>query len=590
MTARRGADSVAESRAELAVQGPWAPGPVAEGVLALATLLLTLHSGAAPWRRALGSELGEADNHLWMWWRASRWLVGQRGPWTDLPVGEALPLMDPAHLPPYLLGAVIDPVVGWNLVAAWAVLLAMAGGRLLGRELGGPQAGPLAGTVAMVACGASPFLAGVIDFGITEAWGLGWLGLHAGLLLRFLRTGRTRDALLAGLCLGALALTGAYAALFGLVAEVGLLLWALSRGGARRLPGLLGQGLLALLMALPLAWVTAGAAPAWQGRFHAPSPVPPPPRPDWRELPVFGTDLLNLLLPSWERVDPSKAVYLGLPVLLLAAWGLLRRPRQVGPLLLIALPLLLLALGPWPAVAGRPLGLPGPAFLLARVPALQGLSHWHRAVGLAVPLLAAAAGLGAASLGPRLRAPAAGALCGLLLLDGLLLGQTPWPRRSHPVDAPAVLLAAAALAPAQGPRGVIQIPFDNGRAMFSAEPARLYDRWQVHHGLPRAESYESRDSLLARSPLVAGWQAATGLPLTLPPEQRPPPAMRDRPPLTEPAAVVQEVRQLRAWGYGFVVLHPGRAPDAAAARAAVEAALGSGIEVEGEVLWTLPEG
>ena len=55
----------------------------------------------------------------------------------------------------------------------------------------------------MVATACSPFLAGMIEFGITEAWPVGWLALHAAALLRFGRTGAARDAALAGATLAA---------------------------------------------------------------------------------------------------------------------------------------------------------------------------------------------------------------------------------------------------------------------------------------------------------------------------------------------------------------------------------------------------
>jgi len=548
-------------------------------LLALLVLALSLWPAGNPLRLALGSELGEADNHLWMFWRAQQGLAGRPGPWTNLPEPSSLLLMDPANLPVYLLGAWLDPVVGWNLLAAFSVGLALLGGYRLGAEVGGPAAA----TPTMLALGCTPFLSGVIDLGITEAWGLGWLALHAAFLLRLARLGRALDALGAGLCLGALALTGWYAALFGLVAEAGLLAWATSRGGLRRLPLLLAQGALAALLVLPQLLATRQAPAHWAGRVRPPSPQAPPPRADWDTMYIQGADLLAFLKPSLGSVDPSLSVYLGPVLALLCLLGLARRPRLAAPALAVAAPLLLLALGHWPSLAGRPFGPWGPAAWLAQaVPALQGISHWHRAVGAAAPFLALAAGLGLASLpSPRLRL----VLGGLLLGDALLLSHTAWPRRVHPVEAPAVLMELAAR-PERG--GIIQIPFDNGRPMFSSEPARLYDRWQVRHGRPRAESYEEVDALLVRSPLVAGWQAASGLPWTLPPEQLPPRRVREQAPLTEPGQVQAEVEALVASGYAFVVLHTARAPQAEQAAAAISAALGPGTTVGDDSYWPLP--
>jgi len=591
MSTRRLLGRHQENTAERPLQGHWSASsePVRDVALfvAIVTIVTTLARTALPWRGALGSPLGETDNHLWMLWRAARLLAGQAGPWSNLPVGDPIPLMDPANLPPFLAGAWLDPVLGWNLLALWCVGLALAGGYLLGRELAGPRGA----VVAMVATGAAPFLGGVLDFGITEAWGLGWLALHAALLLRFSREGRARDALGAGLCLGALALTGWYQALFGLVAELGLVAWALARGGPRRLPGLLLQGLLALLLVLPSFLKLRTQQGLWAGRWHPPAGGPPSWRPDWHALPIGGTDLLNLVLPSLHTQAPSKAVYLGLVVVLLVLVGLLRRPRVAGPCLALALPFLLLALGPWPTVAGHALGLPGPARgLVQALPSLGALSHWYRAVGAAVPFVAAAAGVGAESLLRGRGRAALLALAGLVLVDGLALSQTPWPRPVVEAALPASLTRAAELAAAADPaaaRGVIELPFDNGRAPFSTEPARTYDRWQVRHGLPRSESYEACDALLVNSPLVAGWQAATGLPDRLPPEQRPPFGMRALPPLVDPAAVTAECARLQRWGYRFVVLHSDRAPQPERAAAAVTAALGPGSPVGDDMLWEL---
>ncbi|RME24463.1 MAG: hypothetical protein D6798_11205, partial [Deltaproteobacteria bacterium] len=205
-------------------------------VASLACALVVTWPGGAPWRLAVGHPLGEADNHRWMWWRAAAVLSGDPGPWANLPVGEALPVMDPANLLLYLPAGLLDPVVGWNLAALLLVALSGLGARALAWELGARDGA----MIALVAGCCSPFLAGVLDFGITESWGIGWLALHAAWLLRYARTGRPAAGGLAGIFLGACALTGWYQALFTLVVEVPLVLWALRRGGLRRLPGLLG--------------------------------------------------------------------------------------------------------------------------------------------------------------------------------------------------------------------------------------------------------------------------------------------------------------------------------------------------------------
>ncbi|MCB9777823.1 MAG: hypothetical protein H6742_04605 [Alphaproteobacteria bacterium] len=557
---------------------------------ALATAGVVLWTGRAPWSAAVGSPLGEADNHLWMYARATRTLLGADAPWANLPDGVPIPLMDPVNLPLYLLGAAAGPQAGWNLAALLLVALSGLSAFALSRELGADRGA----FVALVAGSAAPALAGVVDFGLTEAWGVGWLGLHAALLLRFGRDGRWPSALGAGLCLALAALQGWYQALFCLVVEPVLVLACLGRGGGRRIPGIVAQGLLALAATLPAFLGLRDAQALWSGRWHAPPVSPPPFRPDWTTLPIGGADLLTLFRPALETVAPSKAVYLGVVVLALCALGLVLRRRGVALLLLCAGLLLALALGPWPTSAGRPLGVPGPAMALLRLfPDLQGLSHWHRAVVAAVPFLAAAAGLGAdgllGRLRPGLQRVAVPALALLVLADGLLLSVTPWPRPSIPREVPDSLLALrdeAASLPPDASRGVVQLPFDNGRLPFSDEPARRYDRWQVLHGLPRSESYESVDALLDRSRLVAGWQEATGQRSTLPPEQRP--RLRNAPVLDDADTVAIEVQRLQDWGYRWVVLHRDRTPTPDRAEEAVTAALGPPRVHGDDRVWRLP--
>jgi len=586
VTPERNQASLQESTAGTLVQADWAVAGDRAGLraaaLALCCALLATWTGAVPWRDALGHPLGEADNHRWMWWRAVAELSGHSGPWANLPVGEPLPVMDPANLVFYLPGAMFDPVLGWNIAALLLVALSGVGAWALAVELGAGEGAPVA--VAAGAC--SPFLAGVLDFGITESWGVGWLALHTALLLRFGRTGRLAAALGAGLCLGAVGLSGWYQALFGLMVELPLVVWAVRRGGALRLPGLLGQGGLGLAMTLPSFLAFLEQRGLWAHRFvYAVAPSPPPPRPDWAHLPILGTDLLNLVLPRLDADAPSKAAYLSLAVLALVALGLWRRPSRVGALLAIAALPLLLALGPWPTVAGSPVGLLGPAGWLQRLdPDLLAVSHWYRAVGAAIPFLAAAAAIGAAGLSPRWRRVAVA----VVIADGLLLGPTAWPRHRITDDTPPLLLELAARVADDAPRGVVQLPFDNGRRMFSTEPARSYDRWQIRHGLPRSESYEGGDAVLARSDLVAGWQEATGLASTLPPEQRT--DRRVAGPLTDPARVAAELARLRGWGYRFVVLHRDRAPEPDAAEAAIQAVLGPGERVGDSVAWELSSG
>ena len=534
---------------------------------ALGTCLAVLWPDGSVIMGILGDPLGETDNHWWMLWRSGQELLGGAELLANAPVGVPIPLMDPINLPIFLLGSGFGPIIGWNLLAFASVGIAAWGGYRLAREVAGPRAA----LIGLVGTGGAPFLAGVIDFGITESWPIGLMALHAAALLRHARLGDRKDALLAGLCLGAVGLSGWYHAFFVLLLEAMLVPWLWWR---TRRPLLWGQGLIGFVMVLP-AWLRfQQARELWAGRWLAPSPGPPGPRPDWADLPVFGTDLLTFLLPRWSTVHPSKAVYLGILLCSLVLVGLLSRRRASAGMLLLAAPFLVLALGHWPTLAGKALGMPGPAWLLSTwLPSFRGLSHWHRAVGAAVPFLAAAAAAGVESR-PRL-VRLAPLLSVLILVDGIAFAPTAWPRTTIDPTPPASLRSIP------GEAGMVLIPFDNDREPFSQEPARIYNRWQVMLGRPLSESYEGVDALLARSRLVAAAQTACWPHSTLPPYYEPPPEMREVAPLEDPEEIAHEREQLRAWGYEWIVVLRDRCRVPARALPALESMLGPGERLEG---------
>lgn len=545
--------------------------PTEPGIGALvgwAALTTALVLWPARWGEPLGNTLGEAPNHLWMFWRELA-----RAP-SNLPDGVPIPLMDPVHLPVYALGALGGPVAGWWGLAVFNVLLAGAGAAALASRFTGRGGALLAG----VACASAPSLAGVLDFGITEAWPVGWFGLHLAALHRYAEEGRRRDAVAAGVFLGAIGLSGWYHALMGLVVDALWVPWLLWR---TRRAGLVLQGLIGLGMTVPALVVYLERRALWAPRLRLPSPGPPPDRPNWLELPVFGADALTFITPTTIPVHPSKATYLGLVVLILAGLGLRRREGRW--LWAPAGALLVLALGHWPSVGGAALGVPGPAQLLVRAaPALAGISHWHRMVGPTAVLLAAAAAVGA---GPLLRRwPAlVHLLCALVLAEGVAVGPTAWPRETFSVEAPASLSALV------GEGGLIQLPFDNGRRNFSSEPARLYQRWQIGHGRAISENYEGVDALLDRSVLVAALDQACSVINTQPPYYQPAPQMRGVDPPGDGLRRA-ELQALRRWGYAWVVLHRSRCQTPVKAIHLLERMLGPRLDLPGgDAAWRLPD-
>ncbi|MEC7242757.1 MAG: hypothetical protein VXW32_16105 [Myxococcota bacterium] len=438
-----------------------------------------------------GHAQGEASNHLWMFWRA-----GEAGVVANYPMGLPIPLMDPINLPIYRALAWVHPALGYNAVWCFNLALAFTGAVFLARVMGVAHRASL---VAGVACAFSPFLSGLGSFGITESWGIGWLGFHCGFLIRYGQERRRVDLLAAGLTLAAFLWTGWYSAVFAVVTECCLAVTLLRR---RQLNfGFVLQGGLASLLVLPRLVSFWGDRGFWSGRWDgAPAPL------DgqweaWRELPRSGADLLNFTLPSLSSVEVSKAVYLGLIVLILAAWA----GRRGRLLVLWSLPFVLLSLGPYLMVGGHQswLGssLPLPAQGLRGIfPPLEGVTHWWRALAPAVLFLAVAAAMGAERVG-RERPRAWILLSGLVLFDSIGLSQTPWPRDLISVRPPPVYEKL------EEEGALLQLPVHNERREFSEDVPRIYNRWQPVHGQPVVENYEGRDHLLDRNPLLQGLQA-----------------------------------------------------------------------------------
>ncbi|MDG1480841.1 MAG: hypothetical protein P8R54_14695 [Myxococcota bacterium] len=541
---------------------------------AAAVLLVSMWPALPPWDALIGDPLGETDNHLWMFWRQVRWMIAGVTPLSNAPDGVPIPLMDPVNLPVFATLSLLGPTLAYNGLALWSVILAMAGGYALSRQFTGPQGA----VVGMASAGSAPFLLGVIDFGITESWTLGWIGLHAAALIGFARTGRRGLALLSGVTLGAVALSGWYHALLGLVVEATLVPVLLLR---HRRPGIVLQGLIGAVMVSPALARFLVVRGQWEARWLAPAPGPPGPRPDWAELPVYGTDLLNLFLPQLASVHPSKAVYLGLITLVLVCVGVVRRWREALLPLMVALPPLILALGYWPTIAGTALGAPGPAWFLVRTfEPLAGLSHWHRAVAAAVPFIAAAAAIGADALPKRVFVGPVLAM--LIALDAAALSQTAWPRTAYAPQLP------ESLDEIPGEGGLVQIPFDNSREMFSEDPARIYARWQPLHGRLISENYEGVDALLVRSTVIAAAHTACWNRDNLPPYYKPPPEMRELDPISDPTTIAEERALLRKWGYRWVILHRQRCRVPARAIPALRQMLGPAQTLSsGDLLWEL---
>jgi hypothetical protein len=429
----------------------------------------------------------EADNHL-----AALWMAGRGGgPWIAWPEGDPRPVQDVVHVP-VALSMWIHPAFGYGLVLLADVIVGFLGGWMLSREAGASREGALVG---MIGVGAAPFVGGAVVFGLSEAWPIGWLALHGAFLLRTARTGSARDAAFAGLCLAAYALSGWYAATFAALAAPVWLARIGSRGADRRGWTLvLAAGALAVILVLPAlavflrhgdaAGLAARGVPAWE------------PRADWRHGSGFGADPLQLVLPGTPDTELARTVYLGVVALGLGLLGARRAPWAAAGLLWMAL----LALGPWAQIAGRPIGPPFPlpaAWLSSALPPLQGIAGWYRAAGPAAVFLAPLAALGATWLVDRTRPWMGYVLALLVLFDGLVLSDAPWPRPTYDARPPEALLAL------EGDGPVVLLPFDE------AGRGRPYHRWLPWLRRPVSEHYEGPDPL--RQDAVIGWlQASCG--------------------------------------------------------------------------------
>jgi hypothetical protein len=525
----------------------------AVALVALAILLASWPLVPTLGTRLFGHPFSEVDNHFWMATFGGR----ADAPMRNLPGGFTLPLMDPVNLVFWGPGSLFGPVFAYDLGILGNLALAAAGAALLAGALGAGREGRV---VAAVAAGCAPFLLGMGEFGITEALPVGWLAIHVALVLRAVERRDPLTWLGACAALSAFLLSGWYHTFFALFVELGLGLWLLGRPQA--LPWFVAGGLFAGLPLVPLWRATRANAEIWAPRLSA--LTKPEVYTDWATNPRFGTDLLNFFVPAADA-PVSRTVYLGAVVLALAFVGATRRG---GALVLgLALPLWVLAIGHWLRIggvvyAGMPAGL-----LVQQFEVLRGISHWYRAAGPAVPLLAAAAGLGASVVLQRSRRPGvlAAGIVAAIVLESVVAPPVVWPRVTYVPDPPEDLLTLSE------PGGLLQLPIDEGRGLEDVASKRVYEQWQVFHGRAIAEHYEGRDVLLHTNPTVARWQRACA---------------RVGPRLPE-VDLHRDIRALLDAGVTYVVVHPEYARKGCAAAVAKDLGEPDRDSARAKV-WTLP--
>jgi hypothetical protein len=548
-------------------------GHVALALLVTAPTVLTL-----PWRLA-GDPDVDVWNHAWgpwWWWTA---LSSGQLPWrTDLlvhPLGGVLWFIDPvlagagAPLVPLLgvAGAYNVVVIGYVAFSSWAA----------GRLAASLGAEPWGRWVASAAFAASAWMVCELHNGITEAADIGFVALALAWTEDAARASSGRRWARAGLGVGLAAVASPYLGL-------GAGLYALVRGLPALRHAWLG-GLVAVLVAAPPALLL-------RAQLHAEDAIIKHPESMNDQLALHNAVDTFLAPLGFRSVDLSAegfehSMYLGLVALGLAAlgaWTLRReggRWRGSGPWVAAAgVATAVFALGPylywgdgWAAPGGQRLRLPWWA-LQQLAPGLA-VTHPLR---LAVPALAAVAGLagvGASRLAPG---PRALGLVFLVLVDGLVRSGGPWPLETADARAPR---AVAALAKADDEPAakwaILDLPTDVGATMATSR----YLVWQTAHG--RAIPY-GPDARASTSPLIheSAFRTLAGASGRRGDEAR-------RLGLGGPADRAA-TRSLRDHGIRWVAVHHFLDPEAGERlEALIAAELGAGTRTDGTTVWDLGE-
>ena len=532
---------------------------LASALLALALVLLwplpmvfTSHVLAAPDQ--------EAAPHLWGLWAA--WTTGQPlvldTTLLSWPDGVTVVLVDPANLPWFGLGLPLGPAAAYNLTLLGGVLTMGLAGGLLAREAGGR---PWLGATVAMAC--PTLLANAAD-GMTEGFGVGWVGVFLAMALRARREPGARAVIGAALALAAACYAGPYngvwCALLG--AAVGLRAMWDARGGAwRPLARLAVAAAAASALVLPLALAIQRHRPA-----HLPGSVARaglPPRLDQPDIfrggLRYGADLTDLALPALltgHEAPVSHTAYLGLIALGLAGLAVARDWRR-WPWLAGASAFAALSLGPrlyWGGVAVElaDRGLLGPAGVaMLAVPALARLTRWYRAGAVATLLLAPLV-----SAAPRRGATAALAAA-LVVGDALLLAPLAWPLHHAPLP------DAAPFAP-----------------LTQASEGALLELPPVTSATPPPGHW--RDQLAVLQPLHGRPVGGSIMRLPVSPEARKAQAAVESW-LRDGVLPAPTLARIRADGFRWLALYPAYRPMPDAARARLAACFGAPVAVTDDV-------
>ncbi|HMO58239.1 MAG TPA: hypothetical protein PKA05_02395 [Roseiflexaceae bacterium] len=486
----------------------------AAGFFLLLAIWLTWPQAALLGQAVVGGPIAEADGwqKTWnMWWVRQALGTLQNPLTTDLlfwpfgaPLGfQPIDLSNALLVLPVLLSA--DPLTGYGTaVLLGFTLTGLTTYILAWRVVGSRSAALLAGTIATAA---PAHMVRFLD-GQLEHVALHWTALHLLALYQASERGTLRSGIWLGLALALTAYTSWYHALFNAMLAVVWVGWQLA---ARRTPR---HTLRPWLAAIPLVLVLcAPLLTSFAGGISTSSRDAT----HWQiQARLYSADLLDFLLPSsyhpwWgapvaayqQQLHPASAGWTITPgylALLLALAGLVLAWRAARLWGLLALVLILFALGETLQIAGYNTGLPLPvASFFSAVP---GLNFGHRrfiaATIALVPLaIAAACGLReivriAFSSTPQARQYALSAL----LLVGLLVEYAPPPLlvfRDDTVPLYATLRG--------GEGALLIVPSDPGGLQFKSASLRA----QMTHGRPIAGGYVAREPeypLIDGAPLI----------------------------------------------------------------------------------------
>ncbi len=450
-----------------------------------------------------GDLLGNPDvdvwNHAWgPWWWATELAHGNI-PWQTeyllWPSGGVLWFIDPMLA---LLGAPLVGTLGvagaWNVVILGYVVFASWAARRFARSLG---AGPWASWVASGVFAASAWMTCELQNGISEAVNIGPVALAFAWIEDASRTRNLKSWAKAGLGVGLSAIASPY---LGLGAGIA----ALVRGLPAIRHAWLG-GLTAVLVAAP---------PALALRTQLASPDAIIKHPDSMNDQLAAhnaVDLRTFFQPfGFRSVDLSHegfqhSMYLGLAALLLCVFAFRSnaKPAEGKPVerayrseiwwVLAALVCAVISLGPYLYVNGDWLSLHDGRRLRLPWGAIQqvmpGLAVTHP-LRLAVPTLAAVAGLAALGAHNLSKGPLALVALGVVLIDGLGISGTVWPIPTASLDWPAAYAHMARKADEPMQWGILDLPTDAGSTMGTSR----YLIWQAAHGRPIPYAPDARAS------------------------------------------------------------------------------------------------